>query len=79
MTPPPERTALYRVVLDLADAAAVLGIGRTRAYELAKSGEFPCRVIPVGRRYRVPVFRLLDVPGASADGLRKHIIECRAA
>lgn len=34
-------------------AARALGLGRTRAYQLAKQGCFPCRVIHVGVSYRV--------------------------
>jgi hypothetical protein len=44
-------------------AASILGIGRTKAYELAKADEFPVKVVRVGRRYVVPVpaiLRLLD-------------------
>ncbi len=29
----------------LMTAARILGLGRTKAYELARHGEFPCRVI----------------------------------
>lgn len=38
---------------DLATAAAVLGIGRSTAYTLAAAGDFPCKVIRIGTRYRV--------------------------
>ncbi|WP_067825565.1 helix-turn-helix domain-containing protein [Actinomadura kijaniata] len=44
-------------------AARALGLGRTRAYELAKLGQFPCKVIRVGVSYRVvtaDLQRLLD-------------------
>ncbi|GGV40183.1 hypothetical protein GCM10010182_75890 [Actinomadura cremea] len=34
-------------------AARALGLGRTRAYELARLGEFPCKVIRIGVSYRV--------------------------
>ncbi|GAA2619405.1 hypothetical protein GCM10010411_63930 [Actinomadura fulvescens] len=34
-------------------AARALGLGRTRAYELAKRGSFPCKVIRIGTSYRV--------------------------
>jgi hypothetical protein len=40
---------------DVETAGAILGIGRTKAYELARSGEFPVVVIKVGRRYLVSV------------------------
>lgn len=46
-------------VVDLLTAADALGIGRTRAYELARTDEFPCEVFRVGRNYRVPTAALL--------------------
>jgi hypothetical protein len=53
--------------LDLLTAAAVLGIGRTRAYELARRGEFPVRVFRIGTTYRVPVTALLDLLGIAEN------------
>jgi predicted DNA-binding transcriptional regulator AlpA len=41
-------------VLDLPTAARLLGIGRTAAYQLVKSNEWPTPVIRVGRLIRVP-------------------------
>ena len=56
--------------VDLATAGRALGIGRTKAFELARAGEFPCKVLPVGRKYRVPrtaLLAALDIkPTASA-------------
>jgi hypothetical protein len=49
---------------DVATAGAVLGIGRTKAYELAKSGEFPVPLLRVGRRYLVPTQGTLSFLGA---------------
>jgi hypothetical protein len=49
--------------LDLLTAAAVLGIGRTRAYDLARRGEFPVRLFRIGSTYRVPVTALLELLG----------------
>ncbi|GAA2838988.1 helix-turn-helix domain-containing protein [Nonomuraea rubra] len=46
----PER----KLVLGLMEAARLLGIGRTTAYRLAKTGTFPCLVIRIGGRYAVP-------------------------
>ncbi|MFK3984503.1 helix-turn-helix domain-containing protein [Micromonospora sp. NPDC050397] len=49
---------------DVETAGEILGIGRTKAYELAKSGEFPVRILRIGRRYLVSVpalLKLLDV------------------
>lgn len=34
-------------------AARAIGLGRTRAYQLARRGEFPCKVIRIGASYRV--------------------------
>ena len=36
------------------EAAADLGIGRSLAYELARTGRFPVRVLRIGRLYKVP-------------------------
>ena len=49
--------------VDLMTAATALGLGRTKAYDLAKRGEFPCRVIRVGEAYRVPTAVLLQLLG----------------
>jgi hypothetical protein len=49
------------VTTDVETAGAVLGIGRSKAYELAKAGEFPVRVVRIGRRYVVPVAALLQL------------------
>lgn len=38
---------------NLASAAAVLGISKSLAYSLISTGDFPCKVIRVGSRYRV--------------------------
>lgn len=35
------------------EAGNELGIGRNTAYELARTGEFPVRVLKIGSRYRV--------------------------
>ena len=50
---------------DVQTAGAILGIGRTKAYELAKVGTFPVAILRVGRRYLVPVLPLLDALGAN--------------
>lgn len=36
------------------EAAAVLGIATSTAYELVRRGEFPVPVVKVGRQHRVP-------------------------
>lgn len=52
---------------DIVTAGAVLGIGRSTAYQLARDGRFPVPVTRVGRRFVVGVPHLLRVIGA-ADG-----------
>jgi predicted DNA-binding transcriptional regulator AlpA len=51
------------VVVDITTAARALGLGRSTGYELARRGEFPCRVLRVSRSYRVPTADLLRVLG----------------
>jgi excisionase family DNA binding protein len=53
--------------LDIETAAALLGIGRTLAYQLAKEGRFPCRVLRVGRRYLIPTGGLIRLLGPPAS------------
>lgn len=50
-------------------AAKILGIGRTKAYELARHDKFPCLVIRVGDLYRVATADLLRILGASPEEL----------
>src|SRR5262249_41361884 len=53
--------------VDLLTAARALGLGRTKAYELARRGEFPCLVIRIGETYRIPTPGLLKLLGADAE------------
>jgi excisionase family DNA binding protein len=41
-------------VLDLPEAAALLGIGRTMAYQLVHAGEWPTPILRFGRLIKVP-------------------------
>ena len=52
-----------RATVDLLTAAGTLGIGRTKAYELARASEFPCRVLRIGNAYIVPTTGLLELLG----------------
>lgn len=52
---------------DIERAAAALGIGRTKAYELAKEGQFPAKTIRIGRRYRVSVPAILRLLEADVE------------
>ena len=52
-------------VVDLMTAARALGIGRTKAYQLAHTGQFPVRIIRVGTSYHIPTAELLRVLGVA--------------
>lgn len=56
------------VTLDVPSAGQFLGIGRTRAYRLARSGEFPCRVLRIGGTWRVPTAGVLALLGLAVPG-----------
>lgn len=51
-----------QATITIEQAARVLGLGRTAAYEAARRGEFPTRRL--GRRVVVPVPALLEWLGA---------------
>jgi hypothetical protein len=53
--------------VDVETAGAILGIGRSKAYELAKANEFPVRVLRIGRRYLVPTNLILQLLGIERD------------
>ncbi len=50
-------------VVDVTTAAWALGLGRSTAYDLARRGEFPCRILHIGSSYRVPTAELLRILG----------------
>ena len=54
------------VAIDLVTAGRALGIGRTRAFELARRGAFPVPVLRVGMTYRVPTAALLELLGVTS-------------
>jgi hypothetical protein len=62
-----EEVLALPVSVDLVTAGRAYGIGRTKSHELARSGEFPCRVILVGNAYRVPKTALLESLGLPSD------------
>ena len=49
--------------LDLVDAAKLLGVGRTVAYELVREGTWPTPIIRAGRKIRVPTAPMLALLG----------------
>jgi predicted DNA-binding transcriptional regulator AlpA len=56
------------VVVDLVTAASVLGIGRTSAYELVRTGRWPTPVLRLGSRIRVPTAALRELLSVSTGG-----------
>lgn len=59
----PEEVRALGMTTDLETAAAIIGIGRTLAYDLARTGDFPVRVLRLGRRVVVPIADLLTYLG----------------
>jgi hypothetical protein len=65
-----QQVATLGLTCDITTAAAVLGIGRTLAFQLLREGRFPVRVLRLGRAARVPVgdlLTLLAAPPADPD------------
>lgn len=57
--------------IDILTAGRAFGIARTTTYALARSGEFPCKVIRAGKSYRVitaDLLRVLDVAPETGEG-----------
>lgn len=50
-------------VVDVVTAAAILGIGRTAAYELIRTGRWPTPVLHLGKLIRIPTKPLLELVG----------------
>jgi len=67
MTPVPIAQLRASATVDLMTAARALGLGRTKAYELARGGQFPCRVIRIGDTYRIPTPGLLELLGLAPE------------
>ncbi|WNZ10540.1 hypothetical protein [Streptomyces sp. 11x1] len=54
------------VSVDLEAGNRALGLGRSKGYELAKRGEYPCKVLRLGNAYRVVTADLLELLGLAA-------------
>ena len=57
----PDAVRALGMTTDVQTAGAILGIGRSKSYELAKTGQFPVKLIHIGRRYAVSVDALLKL------------------
>jgi predicted site-specific integrase-resolvase len=49
--------------LNLQDAAKLVGISRTAAYELVRTGTWPSPVLRLGHRIKIPTQPLLELLG----------------
>ena len=49
--------------IDLETGNRALGLGRSKGYELARRGLYPCKVLRLGNAYRVVTADLLEVLG----------------
>ena len=49
--------------VNVTTAGRALGIGRDKAYELIRTGQFPVRTLPLGATVRVPTAELWKVLG----------------
>jgi hypothetical protein len=52
--------------VDLGTGNRALGLGRSKGYELAKRGQYPCKVLRLGKAYRVVTADLLNLLGLAA-------------
>ena len=48
-------------LLDVTTAAQVLGIGRSQAYQLVRTGQWPTPVLHIGRLIKIPTAPLLSL------------------
>ena len=64
------------VVVDLLTAATALGIGRTTAYELVRTGRWPTPVLRLGSRIRVPTAALRELlsPSTASPEVQTRVI-----
>ncbi|MEU8482423.1 helix-turn-helix domain-containing protein [Streptomyces sp. NPDC048641] len=53
--------ATWNGTASVADAAQAFGMSRSKGYDLVRRGEFPCRVLMIGRAARVVTASLLRV------------------
>jgi hypothetical protein len=69
----PEEIRALDAAVDIPTAGRCFKLGRSKAYELARSGKFPVPVLPLGATFCVTRASILaalgieDVPAASAD------------
>jgi hypothetical protein len=62
-------------VLDVPQAARLLGIGRTLAYELVRTDQWPTPVIRMGRLIKIPSGPLIELMTTGATTQRQVPVE----
>ncbi len=77
MTPVTITDLRATATVDLMTAARALGLGRTKAYDLARHQQFPCRVIRIGDTYRIPTAGLLELLGLAPEEPRHQTLAVR--
>ena len=55
-------------VIDVSTAADVFGLGRSAAYELVRTGQWPTPIIRLGRHIRIPTLPVLELVGITVVG-----------
>ena len=70
-------SAGHPLTVTVEQAAEVLGIGRSTAYELVRSGDLPC--LRLRRRFVVPVAQLADKLGVSARDVEQALVLSKLA
>ncbi len=53
---------------DVSTAADVFGVGRSAAYEIIRSGQWPTPIIRIGRHIRIPTLPLHELVGMAPVG-----------
>ena len=67
----------HPLTLTVEQTAKLLGIGRSTAYELVRSGDIPS--LRLGRRIVVPLCRIADKLGAPTDAVAAAVTSSAAA
>ena len=60
-------------VVDVPTAAAVFGVGKSAAYELVRTGQWPTPIVRLGRQIRIPTLPLLALVGITES--RQEVTE----
>jgi hypothetical protein len=68
----PEEILALPAAVDIPKAGECFGLGRSKAYELARKGDFPCPVLPLGKQFRVSRSAILAALGIEDRQLADH-------